>query len=651
MNIPKCFVKIYIWLFAGVFLSIGAGLLNIGGELHLQNPMDQEQIYDVPREDLTSSSATWLYAEEYGVFVMQTPKASKLFTRIPDHHAWNYLHLIISRMHTTSMYGRVIFYSGDRQVIGTQDILIANGENMIPISVTEPFRRLRIMLPDQTGLPLSIDSMQLRMNTTGFSREKFQEGAAGAALVYLFLSFIAFVALSVRREDALDLLQSAYTLPGDYLGSRLARALPKRARAHLRVFLFLLLFLTMPVIHICGLYYEESFYRYAMTGCALLLIMIALLSWEAPLHGLKWGNALHVSWFLLWGWVCLSDLVAIKDIKLTGCLFLLAVGFFFFLWNNMSYPKRMLRDMMRGLEWTFPCFLVYTLICRKRYVGILYNGAFASREDLSLYALALLIAFLFELQFALFAKSARRRGAQIALYACGAAFAVYFLYRAFTPTCIAAGIAVILLFAILLFREYRILAFGVLRTAEILAASLVCSGLLIWGVNRLTMVLPDALNTAVVYDKETLTTNLNGEQMAEIEAVSPDYFANVIHTGSEDRAMILKNYLRKMNFFGNESARVRVGRKWELSGNGLLEMAYRYGIFVLIPYSLLLLLCLYTAWRSHSFLMLAVTVSFELVLLTQNVEQPFLQPLWVMFYLGMGSWFGGQEETKEGVGR
>ena len=76
-------------------------------------------------------------------------------------------------------------------------------------------------------------------------------------------------------------------------------------------------------------------------------------------------------------------------------------------------------------------------------------------------------------------------------------------------------------------------------------------------------------------------------------------------------------------------------------------MSYRYGVFILLPYSLLLLGCLYRAWKERGYLMLAVTVAFGIVMLTQNIELPFAQPLWMIFYLGMGSWFVSEKEEQE----
>ena len=93
-----------------------------------------------------------------------------------------------------------------------------------------------------------------------------------------------------------------------------------------------------------------------------------------------------------------------------------------------------------------------------------------------------------------------------------------------------------------------------------------------------------------------------------------------------------------MNLFGNEDQLIVYGKK-TMAYNGLIEMAYRYGILILIPYIGLLLLCFYYAVHEGGFLMLATTLAYGTVMLTQNIEQPFAHPLWIVFYLGMGIWF------------
>lgn len=456
----KYFMKIYIWLLTGIFLAAGYGLLKIGGGLDVQNPMNQGRIFDFSTEELTTSSGTWIYDGQSERFVVQSDKSWKTFPRLPKKRAWNYLNLSISGMSAESSEWQLVFLDKAGNKLGEQTVTVVNGGNLIPLTYTEPFRRLRIWIRDQPELTFSVDAMQLRMNTIGFSREVFWPSFWRACGGYMLVSLLVFLLCRIRGRDAIEVLQFAYTMPGDYLGSRLRRRVSERSAGNLCTLLFMMLFLVAPVMNICGVYLDDAFYKYGILASALFVVLIALLVWEKPLHPVKWSGILPAVWFLLWGWVCISDLLVSKYFHFTGYVFLFAVGFFFFMWNNMSRPKRMMNHMIQGLELTFPIVLVYSLICRKRYVGILYNGAFKSREDMSLYALAVLIAFLAELHFVLIQKNVRHRKKRVVLYGTGASLCVYFLYRAYTLTCVCAGILVILVFGVRLLKKSRVLPLG-----------------------------------------------------------------------------------------------------------------------------------------------------------------------------------------------
>ena len=96
--------------------------------------------------------------------------------------------------------------------------------------------------------------------------------------------------------------------------------------------------------------------------------------------------------------------------------------------------------------------------------------------------------------------------------------------------------------------------------------------------------------------------------------------------------------------FGNNGKLTVLGVKTD-AHSGYVDMVYRYGLFVLIPYMLLLFCCLYHAWKEQGFLMLATTLAFGMLMLTQCMERPFAHPLWMVFYLGMGIWFGRRKKV------
>lgn len=402
----------------------------------------------------------------------------------------------------------------------------------------------------------------------------------------------------------------------------------------------------MTVWNVTGLYAQKETYKYGILGFVGILVLAALVSWEQPLRYISWNEILPKVWFALWLMVCVSDFAVSKFYKFTGYAFLFGVGFFFFLWNNMKNPQLIRKNLMRGLEWTLPLLTVYCMIFRQKRIGVLYNGPFLNREMFACYALMTLIAFLAELYLVLQQVNEKNRKRKIVLFGIGAAVSVYYLYESYTLICIFAGALVTLLLGVLLLKKRKDLVLGVAGSLRVIGIALVCAAAIILPMHLALKNLPQQLGTNLVYEKEKWETRLDAETIAAIQAADPSILEGVEQSSEVGLKQIWTKYLGESNLFGHNGV-LYVGHIKTMAWNGFLEMAYRYGIFILIPYSLLLLGCLFRACREQEYLMLATTLAFGIVMLTQNMELPFAQPLWIVFYLGMGSWFAADREKQE----
>ena len=101
---------------------------------------------------------------------------------------------------------------------------------------------------------------------------------------------------------------------------------------------------------------------------------------------------------------------------------------------------------------------------------------------------------------------------------------------------------------------------------------------------------------------------------------------------------IWKNYIRRWNLLGNNGGE-KIFRKNIPAYNGYVYMAYRYGIFILIPYiayqfNLLVVAIKGTLKREYTgVLMLIIGVVYILLNICSNVEKAWGNPLWLSFYL------------------
>lgn len=276
---------------------------------------------------------------------------------------------------------------------------------------------------------------------------------------------------------------------------------------------------------------------------------------------------------------------------------------------------------------------------------MLYNGPFLNREYLAAYAVIVLVAFLSELYYCLFHRKVVLRKIKIVVFGIGAAVCVYYLYVSYTMICILAGIAVLMIFAIMLLQNRKSLALGLAKTIGILCAAVVFSTAVVIPFHMALKSLPEYMETNLDYQDDRLETRLDAATLAALQLSDPMTWEGITSTTAIGTRQVWTEYLGRMNLFGHDGT-LYVNRQKTMACNGLIEMAYRYGIFILVPYSLLLLGCLYHAWKERGYLMFAATVAFGIVMLTQNIELPFAHPLWMIFYLGMGSWFVSEAEKQ-----
>jgi hypothetical protein len=212
--------------------------------------------------------------------------------------------------------------------------------------------------------------------------------------------------------------------------------------------------------------------------------------------------------------------------------------------------------------------------------------------------------------------------------------------------CILAGLVVTLLFMVFLLQRRNFLALGMARSIGMLCMSAVCAILVVVPFHMALKSLPSNIGKNVVYTDERLETRIDTETLASYKISAPNTWNGVQSASAVDIKQVWSEYLGRMNLFGHDNI-LYYEHQQTMACNGMIEMAYRYGIFILVPYSLLLLSCLYRAWKERGYLMLAITVAFGIVMMTQNIEQPFAQPLWIIFYLGMGGWFVSEKENRE----
>lgn len=640
----KTIVKIYIWLLAGILLCAAAACMKYSDSLNFEHFLENGDIYTFSQEKVASATSTIAYDSGTGVYTVTTDNAKKALGKVPGKRSWSYLYLQVSNLTAIPSDWTLVFYDAQKNKLAEQTVHIVAGDNMIPIAYGEPFSRINLVIKNQTGLMFSLTQVQLRDSAAFLDKAELVHTGASYFVVYLLLSVPVWLIKRLGTANLVELLQYAFQLFGDYFGRRLGQRHSEKGKNRIRTFLFFFLFVFMTAWNVSGLYAQKETYKYGILGCFVLLLLIGFISWERPLRYVSWNGILPKVWLALWLMVCISDFATSKFYKFTGYVFFFGVGFLFFVWNNMEKPRLMLKSMMRGLEWTLPAATLYCMLFRQKKIGVLYNGPFLERESMALYAVAVLIALLAELYELLLNQEVQKVKRKILLYGAGASLCIYYLYESYTMICILAGGVVCILFAVMLLKRRKGLLLELLKNVGILFV--ICSVAVVILVHAGVKNLPVQTGLNLVYETEQWETRLDDTAIWELQQADPAILENVDRTSALSVKAVWSEYLGQLNLMGH-TGELYVGNIKTMACNGVLEMIYRYGVFILIPYSLLLLGCLGRAWKEREFFPLAVTVAFGIVLLTQNVEVPFLQPLWIVFYLEMGYWFVSRKEPEE----
>lgn len=326
---------------------------------------------------------------------------------------------------------------------------------------------------------------------------------------------------------------------------------------------------------------------------------------------------------------------------------LFACGILIFVWNNRKDPKKLISEILWALEVDFGIALLFCMIFRTKKLAVRYNGIFPDSQQFAMYAALMLAVFLVEIgnlpgQKNLFRKSIWP--------ITGAALSLFFLQRAgsrsgFVTLAVLLGIFVI-------WNYYR--REDWLREWKTFAVCGFKAGLIavfcVFIVHVSIKYLPGALGTEVAFEQEHLVSSLWPEQMADFDALEPGLMEGVQSAKDIDYGMYWKNYIRRLGFTGS-SQEVRLRRESIPSNNTYLQMMYRYGIFILIPFLVLQISLIGkgiskirkgTREDIWVFMTGAVFLCFCFV---TDADVAAGHPLWFCYYGGMGYWFssyGGQ---------
>lgn len=682
-------IKIFTILLTGFLLCYAAVMMYIGGSVNIRELLSSGRVYDFSREELQSSSRNWQYSEEEQGYWIKKNSALKKWKIEKKATGWCFLYITVKEMSQEAMDIRIIYYNKAGGKVIEQPHTLTKGENIIILQYPgEELYRMGIRIYGGKDQFLSIQSMQLRENALGFSMRRF-----GKLMAVSYLGFLVVLAVfwlirkryldiprnidrtvaqkqhnkgicleelqggaisdyqaeKNNRGNCLEALQEIYQILIEDVCKWVHHRTVPKGREVSRKLLWCFLFLWMIAANLLGWCTDGQAHRYYMLSLSMIFLMIAVLAWERPLCYLNWKNPLCLAWLWLWIGTLLSDVFVVSDYKWHGIPMLLACGILIFVWNNMKYPRKMIAEISWALEVDFGIAVLFCMIYRTKKLAVCYNGIFPDSQQFSMYTALMLAVFLVEISGLTGEKKLFKKSVWPIT---GAALSLFFLQRAGSRSGFAAAAVLLGIFAVWNFCnrknwlwEWKIVAVGGLK-AGIIAFLCVCV------VHVSTKYLPETLGTEWNFEQEHLVSNLQPEQMADFDALQPGLMKDVQSVKDTDYSMYWKNYIRRFGLTGS-NREIRLRRESIPSDNTYIQMMYRYGIFILIPFLLLQISLIWNGIKQFKkgtredmwvFMIGAVFLCFCFV---TDADVPAGHPLWFCYYAGVGYWFHsyGQKDS------
>lgn len=597
------------------------------------------------------------YQDPSGKFVLEKGRYELVFQASGNTNEWNYLCVWIEDLTAETVHWDITYGTVDGSV--TSEVYscdLTDGVNLIPVEKNS-FNKIHVEITGENGTSFSITNMQFRENPPVFTW-----GKAIGIFLSVFVIFCCLAALvcavlkklNIRCNPYcwIDILQDIYILVAEQM-RKVVLFIPQsgKIRNHCRTGLFLLIFLYSVYVEIAGTYYTS--FKYHLLIYTILLLIVAVLSIESKLEKKNWNNPLVWSWLIFWTMACVSDFIVLKYIRFAGYVMILAVGFFIFVWNNMKNPQEMTADFVRAVHCFFILITIFCLLCRPERAEYRYSGFTTNPSIFALYLATCWAVALGEIDSRIQERENLRKIFPYILEACLIAVLCWKSQSAGPFLCMA-GIAFIWLFKMVRRTRNK-------PIRKNLLAVLVCAVVLIapvnagltWGLSNI----PKAMGTELILEDETVSLKLDTAPVALAAEENGVHTSRLVQKFSNStlsqilsgRDYYYRTYLRDMNLFGHRVSPIMWGH-YRHPHNAILGVAHRYGVFVTVPYLIMLITVIVGTFRYGRKRGKYVAVPFYICLSTivmsmsDNVEQPFVWLPWIGLYLMMGCLFSDRQQ-------
>lgn len=593
---------------------------------------------------MISMSQNITYDTEISSMRIQDEEAFFLITSFEQ--VWNYLNLRLTRMNCDSLTANIEMYDIEGKMFQSEEIQLKEGNNLISLPSQE-LSQIRIVFLNQLGKSYYLKKVEVAEN-------KWSD-PTGSFFIFFVAILILYAAMCrvLYRKTRFGRCMTVYPfiegmqkvwcrLSEKYIEKK--GTISKSMSRKIRIVCFLeILLIMMYMVKFCD-YHNTSTFKIIIGSTCFFMAIASFANLERKTVILDWNITVVKSWTWLCICMCISDFVVSKKIGYTGYWLFFIYTFFFWTWQNMEEPLDVIRDLIVAFEIAFLMAVFYCLAFQPITEGFSYVGIARNPNILGQY-----MALAWAIGLGLLFEEGRCEGKfwRLILLELQLAVSSYFAWISQCRSAILAmgGCFLITIMVVLKRRVFT--------GKKILGLLL---GLALWvpvwyGADYI--IHTNSFEINIEEDSHTQQFELKEIGKAKVYAKDghSNKFINKWNTATSlddytsGRLGIYLEYIKNMNLWGHKTNRKVLGTSIG-AHNMLLTIAYRYGLFSLIPYVLVLWSMLKGSIKrmrvsvdgKERYLLLILNAVFcTLVCFSlDDIEQPMRYIPWFFMYILIG---------------
>lgn len=647
-----------------IVLMIGLLFSEMVTAMYLTESMNLDCFYNVGNlneiySDYYRNAGTqWFFDSDARKIRTEGEDASCYIDVKSSQKSWNYLCLEIGDLSGNGQW-QVQFLDQNNNLLYMREQEIHDGGNVLQLQEGDIYA-INIVVKDPSSFSIKKIQFRERLQNFGWNQTLW---IYVRVLVFYFLIIFLICGLvryykgtkyPVHKKGIwIETLQKFYTRILQSAGE-LFQGISQMGKSGLRKLLFLASLLT---VYFALRRWSEGILiqRMYVALLAVWLILVALLSWEGMKKSVDWRNPLASAWAVLWLMTIVSEFVVEKSTESMGIFMLGVMAPFYIAWNNMKKPEHLIRDFLTALRWFYWAASIFCLFFRVFEPGIRYSGIYGNPNFFAGYLATANIAFLVCLDENLGREKLKNH--VLAENVLGLATIWGFLQMTESITSLT---AYIMEWAVFLWKQFPNEKRAVYRKnlRKVLAAFICCVAIVgffgkwcLSNVPKIWEIEFEEQEYQPMTGRSSLSLIAEASEQESDTRIS-NRLLQKLNTGEWDslfagRVAVWKAYIRNWNLFGHYGNQEVLNGNIMHAHNILLQMMNDYGVFIAVPYLIVLYYSLkygikaifHKRKRAMSLFFLLATVNFIVQGLAENIITPYVYVSGLTYYIALGGLF------------